>query len=94
VSKLKAGTDLVDLGAGAEAWGQVDGATMCNNLLTTGILEAAAEHLAFSAHAGDYWKVYNQVQKTSLDLTFAMFMVARNGTVGAPADFFGWSTGE
>ena len=35
---------------------------------------------------------YNYVEKTSLSLSFALFMLTRNATVGGAADWFGWST--
>ena len=46
--------------------------------------EAATPNMAFSAHGGSYWAHYNYVEKTSLDLSLALFMLARNATVSAP----------
>ena len=34
--------------------------------------------MAFSAHSGSYWVNYGLVEKTSLDLSFALFTLARN----------------
>ena len=72
----------------------IDGQTMCNNLIRTAQREAATPNMAFSAHGGSYWLNYAYVQKTSLDLSFGLFMMARNATVGGEMDFFGWSTHE
>ena len=35
---------------------------------------------------------YGYVEKTSLSLSFALFMLTRNATAGGAADWFGWST--
>ena len=45
--------------------------------------------LAFAAHGGDY----NSGTRGSLDLAFAIFMLAKNGVLGQPKDSFSWSTG-
>ena len=60
--------------------------TMCHNLMATAVKESATENLAFSAHGGNY------TASTTLELTFAMFMVARNATAGGEMDYYGWST--
>ena len=70
----------------------IDGSTMCMNLIRTAQREAATPNVAFSAHGGSYWENYNFVEKTSLDLSFALFMLARNATAGGEMDWFGWST--
>ena len=70
----------------------IDGSTMCMNLIRTAQREAATPSVAFSAHGGSYWETYNFVEKTSLDLSFALFMLARNATAGGEMDWFGWST--
>ena len=44
--------------------------------------------MAFAVHGGSY------TQSASLNLTFAMFMLGRNGMPGQPTDFFSWSTGD
>ena len=77
--------------AGGES--KINGTTMCHNLIRTAQKEAATLGMAFSAHGGDYWNHYSFVEKTSLNLSFALFMLARNATPGGELDFFGWSTG-
>ena len=61
---------------------KINGSTMCNNLIRTAQKEAATPGMAFSGHGGDYWGHYNFVEKTSLNLSFALFMLARNATPG------------
>ena len=78
------------MGAGES---QINGTTMCHNLILTAKREAATPGMAFSGHGGDYWGHYSFVAKTSLNLSFALFMLARNATPGGETDFFGWSTG-
>ena len=66
---------------------RVNGSEMCHNTIRTAMMEAAAPDMAFAVHGGNYSSL------CSLNLTFAIFMLARNGTLGAPADWFSWSTG-
>jgi hypothetical protein len=67
---------------------RINGSTMCHNMVKTTMRQASLPDMAFAVHGG----TYNNL--ASFNLTFAMFMLGRNGSVGAPTDFFSWSTGE
>merc|ERR1712060_86234 len=58
----------------------IDGSTMCMNLIRTAQREAATPNMAFSAHGGTYSVNYPYVAPSSLNLTFALFMMTRNAT--------------
>ena len=62
--------------------------TMCHNTIRTAMREAANPDMAFAVHSGDY-----QGGVSNLNLSFAIFMMARNGTIGAARDWFSWSSG-
>lgn len=66
----------------------INGSTMCHNMIETAMRQAAFPNMAFAVHGGTY------NSQSSLNLTFAMFMLARNGMPGTPIDFFSWSTGD
>ena len=53
---------------------RVNGSEMCHNTIRTAMMEAAAPDMAFAVHGGNYSSL------CSLNLTFAIFMLARNGT--------------
>jgi hypothetical protein len=67
---------------------KANGTEMCHNTIMTAMREAAIPNMAFAGHGGNY------SDRCSLDLTFAIFMIARNGLIGQPIDFIQWSTGR
>ena len=67
---------------------RVNGSSMCHNTIKTAMQQAALPDMAFAVHGGTY------NDQASLNLTFAVFMLGRNGMPGQPTDWFSWSTGD
>jgi len=74
---------------------KANGTEMCHNTIMTAVREGQSADMAFAAHGGDY--CCNQggsCKQCSLEFSFVIFMLGRNGMIGQPTDFFSWSTGR